>query len=450
MVTVPRLVIAGTHSGVGKTSVTLGLMAAFKKRGLVVQGFKVGPDYIDTWHHTAVTGRPARNLDPYLMSPRETINSFVRGSAGADIAVIEGVMGLFDGGGPSGKDSSTAQVAGLIKAPILLVVDAAGCARSIGALVHGFNTFDKGRSLGGVIFNRVGGPGHYQLLKDAVEKEAGVKSLGWLGQRESIRIPERQLGLAEVEEALYEELGLVMAEGLDLDGLIALANRAPALPKAAPLAKEPHQVCLAVAKDEAFCYYYQDNLDLLESAGARLEYFSPLRDKGLPPGAEGLYIGGGRPELYVDELSANGAMYEAIREAFARGMPIYAEDGGCVYLCRQMIGADGQEHPGVGLIPAQACFGDRLAALGYVEPVARRDSLLLRQGERVRGHEFRYSYLLPEEEPFPYAYELPGGRMEGYVQGNLLASQIHIHLAQEPGLVANFLAACRGLEQKEV
>ena len=447
MVTVPRLVIAGTHSGVGKTSVTLGLMAAFKKRGLVVQGFKVGPDYIDTWHHTAVTGRPARNLDPYLMSPEGTVDSFIRGSAGADIAIIEGVMGLFDGGGSSGRETSTAHVAALIEAPILLVVDAAGCARSIGALVHGFNTFDEDASLGGVIFNRVGSPGHYQLLKEAAEREAGVRSLGWLASRDSIRIPERQLGLAEVEEDLYEELGRVMEEGLDLDELLAIASGAPALSKVAPLPAGPRRVFLAVAKDEAFSHYYQDNLDLLQAAGAKLAYFSPLRDKGLPPGAAGLYIGGGCPELYGDELSANGAMYEAIREAFARGMPIYAEDGGLVYLCRRITGADGKEYPGVGLIPAQACFGERLRALGYVEPAARRDNLLLRRGERVRGHQFRYSYLVPEVDPFPYAYELPGGTMEGYAQGNLLASQIHIHFAQDPRLAANFLAACRGIKE---
>lgn len=447
MVTVPRLVVAGTHSGVGKTSVTLGLMAALKKRGLIVQGFKVGPDYIDTGHHTAVTGRPARNLDPWLMSPKQAIGSFVRASTGADIAIVEGVMGLFDGGGSSGKESSTAQIADLIRAPIVLVVDAAGSARSIGALVHGFNTFDEACSLGGVIFNRVGSLGHYQLVKEAVEKEAGVRSLGCLSPRETIRIPERQLGLAaQVGGGLYQELGCMMEDGLDLDGLLALAASAPSLPKAPPLPKGSRRVSLAVAKDQVFCCYYQDNLDLLESQGAQIEYFSPLHDKGLPPRAEGLYIGGGRLELHGEDLSANRAMHEAISQAAAQGMPIYAEDGGLVYLCRKMMGTDGKDYPGVGLIPARACFGEKLAALGYVEPVARRDSLLLRQGQRVRGHEFRYSYLVPEEDPFPYAYDLPGGRTEGYVHGKLLASQIHIHFAHNPQLAANFLAACRGLE----
>ena len=446
----PRLVVAGTHSGAGKTTIATALMAAFTRRGLRVQPFKVGPDFIDGGFHEAACRRAGRNLDGWMLSQDANLASFVGASADADLAIVEGVMGLFDGRDASGESGSTAQMAKWLQAPVLLAVDASAMARSAAAVVRGFETFDPDLNLAGIVFNRIGGEGHARLLREAVAGACRAQPVGFLPHDENIHLPSRHLGLTMAAEALTPERLDEMARWIeahaDLDGLMRLAQTAGKL--AAVTATErpgPGRVRIAVARDRAFCFYYRDNLDLLEQFGAELIEFSPIHDMALPPDIRGVYLGGGYPELHAAGLSANRAMLDAIRGFAQSGRPVYAECGGFMYLTEAIVDAAGREHSMAGLFPTRARMQPRLAALGYLEAVPPADALWLRAGEPLRGHEFRYSEIDPMPAAVPRCLVLRNGRAEraeGYAAGSVLAGYAHLHFRSSPDFARRFVHAC--------
>ncbi len=451
--TLRSLTVAAPSSGCGKTTITLGLLAALARRGLAVAPFKVGPDFIDPGHHARACGRTSRNLDGWMCGEEGVRSAFGRGSAGADLALIEGVMGLFDGAAGDSESGSTAEVAKWLGSPVLLVVDARAQARSAAALVQGFANFDPALRFAGVIFNRVGSPGHAQMLREAVVSVPGLPPvLGCLPRSEELALPERHLGLVTAEDAgrdagYFAALADWVEAHVDLDGLLRVATPHP--PCGHPLpggegnqAKENTPVRIAVARDAAFCFYYPENLELLEAAGAQLVFFSPLRDARLPEGIQGLYLGGGYPELHAPALAANAPLRRQLRELATAGLPVYAECGGLMYLSEAI---DGQ--PMVGVFPGQARMLPRRRALGYREVELVADTPLGPVGTRARGHEFHYSDLeLPPRIPRCYRLTRRRGEeagSEGYRLGNVLGSYVHLHFGSNPQLPVNFVDFCR-------
>ncbi len=447
----PRVVIAGTSSGAGKTTVSCGLIGALRGRGLRVQGFKVGPDFIDPSYHALASGRPGRNLDAFLGGPDLVAPLFRHGAQGADIAVVEGVMGLFDGASGRGELASTAHVAKLLRAPVLLVVDAKAMARSAAAIVHGYATFDPGLRLAGVILNRVGSDHHEQLLRDAIEP-LGIPVLGALRRDARVVAPERHLGLVPAGErdeparAALATLAHAVKRDADVAGIEALARAAPALDPgpawSADAAAPTAAARIAIARGPAFSFHYEENLELLTAAGAELAPFDPLHDEALPPDCGGLVLAGGFPEVFGEQLAANAPLRAEIASFAAAGKPIVAECGGLLYLCRELDG-----HAMCGAIPATARMTDRLT-LGYREAVAATPTPWIDAGERVRGHEFHYSQVepLPDRRVRP-AWELSSRdvrRWEGAVAGALQASFLHVHWAAHPQLALRFAQAAAG------
>ena len=444
---IPRVVVAGTSSGAGKTTVACGLIGALRARGLRVQGFKVGPDYIDPSYHALASGRPGRNLDAFLSGP-ELIAPLVRhGGSGAEIAVVEGVMGLFDGASGRGELASTAHVAKLLQAPVLLVVDAASMARSAAAIVHGYRTFDPDVHVAGVVFNRVGSNHHEQLLRDAIDP-LGVPVLGALRRDDRIATPERHLGLIPAGEretrtrAVLTALAGAMARYADLEKIERLARAAPALPGAAwsaePASTRAGGARIAIARGPAFSFHYEENLELLRAAGAELAAFDPLSDEALPADAGALLLAGGFPEVFGAELEANAPLRAQVAAFAASGRPVLAECGGLLYLCTELDG-----HEMCGALPARARMADRLT-LGYRDAVAATPTPWLGAGEHVRGHEFHYSQVAPAQDDLPAAWTLSARgaqRAEGYTRGALQASYLHVHWAAHPQLAARLAHA---------
>ena len=451
MISIPRIVIAGTHSGVGKTTIATALMAAFHRRGLRVQPFKVGPDFIDPGFHEVACGRKSRNLDGWMLSQTANIEILARACADADLALIEGVMGLFDGREANAESGSTAEMAKWLGAPVLLVVDASAMARSAAALVSGFEAFDPALNLAGVLFNRIGGQRHADLLRDAVASRGLSKPLGFLPRNDKIAMPSRHLGLTMASEALtvtgLDEMTDWVEKHVDLDALLALARQQPTdliAPITTP-SPQASRVRIGVARDAAFCFYYQDNLDLLSEAGAELVDFSPMIDQALPADLGGLYLGGGYPEIHAAALSENRPMLAAIRDFAQSGAPVCAECGGFMYLTEAIADSAGQEHTMVGLFPTRARMQTRLAALGYLEAEASTDALWLKTGERLRGHEFRYSEIdamPPEIGRCLTLNNTHGARQEGYRAGSVLAGYAHLHFRSCPDFAARFVEAC--------
>jgi cobyrinic acid a,c-diamide synthase len=446
MIRTPRIVIAGTHSGVGKTTIATALMAAYTRRGLRVQPFKIGPDFIDPGFHQVACGRVSRNLDGWMLSPLANLQVFGRASADADLAIIEGVMGLFDGRSTSTDEGSTAEMAKRLGASVLLVVDASAMARSAAAMVHGFETFDAALELAGVLFNRIGGARHADLLRESLAAYCRSSPFGLLPRSEKIALPSRHLGLTLAAEALtaecLSEMVAWVEKHTDLDSLLALARErssdlttSPALPARPAKSK----VRIAVARDSAFCFYYQDNLDLLTESGAELVEFSPMRDRELPPKIGGLYLGGGYPELHALQLSKNRAMIEAICGFARAGAPVYAECGGFMYLTEAIVELDGSEHPMAGLFPTRARMQSRFAALGYIQTESAGDGLWLKSGEALRGHQFRYSAIDPMPSEVCRVYQSPA---EGYRIHSVLGSYIHLHFLSCPGFAERFVDRC--------
>lgn len=447
------LVIAGTHSGAGKTTITLGLMAALARRGLTVQGFKVGPDFIDPGHHRQVTGRPSRNLDGWMLSREENRAIFARAAVGAGAVVVEGVMGLFDGYDGGSEAGSTAQMAKWLNLPVVLVVDARSQARSAGAVVHGFATFDPELSLAGVIFNRVGSERHLEYLRQVMDSRGQARLFGGLPREAGLSIPERHLGLMTTEEhplgaGFVDQLADVIEASVDLPALWEALPELD-LPEVPPLAPAAPEVRLGVAKDAAFCFYYPENWEWLEHFGAELAFFSPLTDLALPPDLHGLYLGGGYPEMFAARLAANASLRRQISRAAAAGLPIYGECGGLMYLGEEIVDLEDKAHPMVGALPLAVRMLPRLKSLGYREVTMTADGLLGPAGTAVRGHEFHYSELQAEPPgDLRRAYRLAaraGGetRTEGYSRGNTLASYVHLHFGSNPEAARHLVAACR-------
>lgn len=453
-----RIVIAGTHSGVGKTTVSLGLMAALRRRGLAVQPFKVGPDYIDPGLHAAAAGRRSINLDTWLCPGRKIKNIFAAYCTGTRVAVVEGVMGLYDGVRRRGELASTAEVSKIIKAPVILVVSARGVGRSLAAVVKGYIDFDPAVKIAGVIINQAGSQSHAELLRHAVEKELGVPVLGVLTRHQEIEMPSRHLGLvpaAEMPELSLklDKLAEIMEEEIDIDGVLSLAAAAPPLDIEPPAGEKfIDNVEVAVAFDEAFNFYYHDSLAYLEQLGARLVYFSPLKDEKPPEQASGIIIGGGFPEVFLPGLSNNVSMRTALFNLARRGLPIYAECGGFMYLCRSISDMEGKSYPGVGLVPAEVQMKKRLSALGYVEGRLQNDCVVGARGDAVRGHEFHWSTtsgLTPEYAAYTlYGGRGKDGRFDGYARENIFCSYVHVHWRGSPQAAKNFLRACSAYANK--
>lgn len=440
--------IAGTHSGCGKTTITLGIMAALGKKGLQVQPFKCGPDFIDPTLHKLVTGQVSRNLDLWMCGHDFVKACFVKHGKENGISVVEGVMGLFDGG-----ESSSAALAKVLDLPVVLVVDARSTAESMAAVVKGFETLDPQVRIAGVIFNRVGSPRHLELLSTAVKKHCQTEILGYLPREANFTIPDRHLGLHMGDEApistrAIDHLATTVTKHINLDRLHAISGNKSALGIApytgsASRAVDLHKVRVGIARDHAFCFYYEDNLDLLRNAGAEIIEFSPLADNKLPPGLDAIYLGGGYPELYAQQLSKNKDMRDAIKAWSTAGKPLYAECGGLMYLTEGITDTENRFFPLAGVYPVRARMKKGRVALGYRQALLVTDSIFGKKGQKVRGHEFHYSEIDTMDNAIERLYYLDDGRQEGYMLKNTLGSYMHLHFGFSPEIVDNFVQKCR-------
>jgi cobyrinic acid a,c-diamide synthase len=451
----PRIVLAAPASNAGKTSIATGLIAALTARGLTVSPHKVGPDYIDPGYHGLAAGRPGRNLDCWLTGDERIVPLFLHGArtpTTADIAVVEGVMGLFDGAAhPSVEPGygSTAQVAAALRAPVVLVVDAAAQARSVAALVHGFATFDPSVRLGGVVLNRVGSDRHEAILREALGA-AGVPVLGAVRRIEALHTPSRHLGLVPAAERSAEAvrtvraLGAVVESSVDLDAVLRLARSAPDLhgdpwDPAAEVERIPGRPVIAVAGGPAFTFGYAETTELLAAAGAEVVTVDPLRDDALPEGTRALVIGGGFPEVHAGALSANVGLRTAIAALAAAGGPVAAECAGLLYLSRELDG-----EPMCGVLDTVTSMHPRLT-LGYRSAVALTDSVLAPAGTRVRGHEFHRTAASPAAGATP-AWQWNADGPEGFVSGSVHASYLHLGWAGSPTMASRFVTAAARTE----
>ncbi len=446
-------VIAATNSSAGKTTLTIGLIAALKRRGMTIQPFKVGPDFIDPGHLTRAAGRRCRNLDGWMLSRPYNQKLFSRLSREADCAVVEGVMGLFDGYEATSDVGSTVEMAKGLNLPVILVVNAASMARSAAAIVRGVEAFDPALNILGVIFNRVGSEAHLAILKEAVSHYCDVTCFGGVPRDSRFVLPERHLGLVTSEESCLSpeaETALIdtMEANVDLDALLNACRISLKETESAGSLSVPSRIRIAVARDAAFCFYYPDNLEILEQAGAEIAPFSPLKDQTLPPDCSGIYLGGGYPEEFAETLASNSAMRAAIREAGQRGCPIYAECGGFMYLCEKIVARDGKPYPMVGLFPMATRMLQRFRALGYREVTLLTEGPLGSPGVKARGHEFHYSEVVERDlSSREWAYRVTGRKgaapwREGYRVYNTLASYIHLHFGSNPAIAKNWVDYC--------
>lgn len=450
MKNIKAFIVAGTHSSVGKTTIAIGLMAALRKRGIVIQPFKTGPDYIDPGYHKTVCGRPSYNLDTWMMGVDAVKRTFTKAMQSADIGIIEGVMGLFDGKDGRDEQGSTAHIAKILKLPVILIVDARSMARSAGALVYGYERFDPGVKIAGVIFNRVGSVRHYEMLKDAVEAKCKARALGYIPRDEDIIIPERHLGLEMIDEAVNSEQWSVVRKRLiklserfiNINGILKLISqyRIQKLPLSLTTDHSPLTTRIAVAVDNAFCFYYQENLDMLKQLGAKLVSFSPLKDKRLPENINGIYLGGGYPELYARRLEANKALRKEIRAFADKGLPIYAECGGLMYLGKGLKDFKGKKYEMAGVFPWVSRMLEKRMSLGYREVRIIDGCPFLNKGQKIRGHEFHYSEIDEPPHRIKRVYQFTG--KEGYLYKNTLASYVHLHFASNPKFAEGFVRAC--------
>lgn len=458
-------VVAGTSSGVGKTTVALCLMAAFHGRGDVVQPFKCGPDFIDTGHHSAICGRRARNLDTWMLDREANRGIFESAAGAADVAVVEGMMGLYDGVDGQTEKGSTAEIAKLLDLPVVLVVDAGNSARSIAAVVKGFESFDRDVRFAGIVLNRVSSTEHFHMLEAAIRAVTATPILGRIPPDQCITIPERHLGLHTIEERspsgpYAARLAEIARRHLDLNLLTKLPPSRVNTPTAkcqAPV--QPHlsgkqSARIGVARDKAFSFYYEDNFDLLREHGADCVFFSPLEDFHLPGDLDALYFGGGYPELYADALSSNQSIRADIHAFAESGKPVYAECGGLVYLGRSITLLDGRLLSMSGALPLDFEMTPHLFQFGYVDIEFVADCLLGKKGTTLRGHSFHCSRLRsPATLPTVYQvhYSLSGqSEQEGFVHKNILASYIHLHFRGNPTAALSFVEAARRCKGAEV
>lgn len=446
--------LSGTSSGVGKTTVTLAITAALRRRGRTVQLFKGGPDFLDTGHHSRISGRKAHNLDTWMLSLASNCDILRRAAQDADVLLVEGMMGLFDGKHTAGEQGSSAEIAKLLKLPVVLIVDAGKSARSIAALVLGFEMFDPELPLAGVILNRVASERHYQMLEAAILARCSTPILGWFPREPEISIPERHLGLQTAEESSGDELeqrintlASAAEKHLALDRLLALQCGLDLPPDPVPRSRAKVATRVGVAYDAAFTFYYEDNLALLREQGAEIVFFSPLRDRCLPAMLDALYLGGGYPELHAEELSGNTAMLVAMREFAKSQRPIYAECGGMMYLTQSLTTKDGRKYDMAGVLPCHIEMTARLQRFGYVTVAFTQDCLLGPRGTTLRGHSFHYSHIAGTQDlssSYRIDYSLSGlTEAEGFgVAGaNVLASYIHLHFRAHPAVAEHFIEA---------
>jgi len=449
-------IVAGTASDTGKTTITLALMEALRRGGLKVHAFKAGPDYIDPGHHALLLGRPSYNLDTWMMGAEGVRRTYRRHSRGGGIAVVEGVMGLFDGKDGKSEEGSTAHLAKVLNLPVLLVVDGAKAARSVGATVKGFCEFDPDLNIRWVVFNRVSGERHFNILREAVKGAAKVRVLGYIPRDETLVIKSRHLGLvtsSDVDRRKWRRSVKKAADYveayLDIKPLIGKGGGNTAAPsnvrpikKAAKRADRP---VIAVARDSAFSFYYEENLDILRGLGADIRFFSPLIDKTLPKGTSGIYIGGGYPELNGEELGDNAPMRAEIKSAALKGKPVFAECGGLMYLGRSLKDLAGDTYPMTGIFNWKTEMFTERKALGYRDVEISGSCPFLPEGQSIRGHEFRYSEIAGRRATMKNVFRAvhpATGRSTasgGYVCKNVLATYIHIHFASNPAFARGFM-----------
>jgi len=465
---IPRVCIAADRSSAGKTTVAVGLMSILKKEGYAVQPFKVGLDYIDPSYHSEVTGRFSRNLDGFLMKEQAIKEVFLHASRGADVAIIEGVRGLYEGLESLSDCGSTAQIAKMLDTPVILVIDARSITRSTAALVKGYQSFDPGVSIEGIILNKIGSATHAKKAKEAIEHYAGVEVIGQIPRNDSIHLTMRHLGLVPAFEGLKHNdqfrrqldiIESVIRDNVEVDKLIAIAKGADPLPPVQPaLFVCPHpaatrgkkRVRIGVAYDEAFNFYYHDLFDLFSLYNADVTFFSPVRDKEIPH-VDGIYIGGGYPELFAAELSQNRSVRDALVAGAVEGMPIFAECAGLMYLTESLT-YDGRTSKMAGLIPAHAAMANK-RVIGYVVGTTIRNTIIGPKGTRFRGHEFHYSEITSLSDSLPFAFKLEKGKgisrkCDGIQVHNTLASYSHLHPLSYPALAANFIASCRAFREQ--
>ncbi len=449
-------IVAGTGSDTGKTTVTLGLMEVLKRAGHRVQAFKAGPDYIDPGHHALLLGRPSYNLDTWMMGPEGVRSTYRRHSRGGGIAVVEGVMGLFDGKDGKSEEGSTAHLAKVLNLPVLLVVDGARAARSVGATVKGFCEFDTGLNIRWVVFNRVSGERHFNILRDAVKGAVKVRVLGYIPRDRALAIKSRHLGLvtsSDVDRRVWRSAVKRTADYaeafVDIRPLVGRGGAKRVTPAGIKLQKKTRRgdkkTVIAVAKDSAFSFYYEENLDILRGLGADIRFFSPLKDKSLPEGTSGVYIGGGYPELHGEELGKNTSMRAELKCAAKRGMPLFAECGGLMYLGRSLKDPAGDTYPMTGIFNWGTEIFTKRQALGYRDVEILKGCPFMEEGQSIRGHEFRYSGMagrgIRAGNVFKATHPATGRSLPtgGYVFKNVLATYIHVHFASNPAFARGFM-----------
>lgn len=456
---VPGIVVAGVASGVGKTTVTLGLLAALRRRGLVVQAFKVGPDFIDPGFHRLASGRPSYSLDGWMCGRDHVTATYLRRSRAADLAVVEGVMGCFDGRSADSDEASTAEIAKWLGLPVILVVDVRAQLRSAAAVVQGFERFDADLDLAGVILNRAGGERHARTVQGAIASTCRATPLGALVRDASLTVPERHLGLVTAVEgplaaSQIDRFADAVERAVDLDAVMRLARARPA-PRPMTQADVPARYSagavasgrarIGVAQDVAFQFYYEENLDRLREAGAELVFWSPLTD-GEPPDVDGFYFGGGYPELHASPLAANARVRSELRRAAERGTPIYAECGGLMYLGESLEDHAGVAHAMVGVLPATVRMRPRRLSLGYTDVRFVADTPLGPAGTTARGHEFHYSIMDAPSDAIRRAWAVSSragdARPEGYLYRRTLMTYVHLHFGSNPALAAAFVETC--------
>ncbi|MCP3872125.1 MAG: cobyrinate a,c-diamide synthase [Desulfobacteraceae bacterium] len=451
-------IIAGTNSGCGKTTISLALMAWLTRKGYQVSPFKVGPDFIDPGHHKRITGNESRNLDGWMLDRAYNRETFRQGVKDSDIAIVEGVMGLFDGF--SGKDEagSTAQMAKWLELPIILVVNAQSMARSVAALVQGFENFDPKLTFAGVIFNKLGSQNHFRYLTEAMEGNVRMPCLGGILRDETIEIPERHLGLVTEDEhqlsgSDMDQLSNMIESGIDTQ--ILFKGLSSKIKKVVGKKEKKNKVKIGVARDKAFCFYYKDNLDLLEKEGAELIYFSPIADKHLPTQIQAIYLGGGYPEVFAGPLSENQTLLADIKNVSRNGMPVYAECGGFMYLCRSITDHGGNLYKMSGCFPFDTKMLKGRKALGYREITLSKDTIIGGKGLVARGHEFHYSEIenKTDQHEVKRSYSVSprvgvNSLQEGYNKDNTLGSYVHLHFGSNREICRHFIRSAVAYSKK--
>jgi len=452
--TIPRLVIAAPASGSGKTTFSMGLMASFCRKGFKVQPFKVGPDYIDPAFHTAITGRNSINLDGWMLEDTYIRQMFESYSKGADLCIVEGVMGLYDGYGDDPLKGSTAGIARVLDAPVILVMNAQGMAATASAVLYGLKEFGR-VNIAGVVINKPSSPNHYRTVKQAIEKHTGIKVVGFLPKQDGIELKSRHLGLVQSSETenlsgITDLLADLIGENVDLDLLINIAKETSSWEcgKLCLEHCESAKIKIAVASDKAFSFYYHENLEILKRLGAELVYFSPIQDEALPKDISGVYIGGGYPEVFAEEVSANTALMQDIREKADQGLPIYAECGGYMYLNKNFKNEKEEIFPFVGIFDGESMMTKSLQNFGYLELQGLTDTVLFQKGEKIRAHEFHRSLILRNDEDFCIRGEKVKNSQNinwhcGRKYKNVFGMYPHIYFPANMNFAMNFVNHCR-------